>query len=77
MVMNPDVDGYTKTLNHGKIFPKLQKSDNLLKTKRMKKKYKLSGRPLFIFSLPGQSIRPSDPSSVTPLLNTLYCWQWQ
>ena len=38
MVMNPDVDGYTKTLNHGKIFPKLQKSDNLLKTKRMKKK---------------------------------------
>jgi len=33
--MNPDVDGYTKTLNHQKILRKTQKK--LLKTKRIPK----------------------------------------
>ena len=35
MTVNPDVDGYTKTLNHREIFRKMHKSKNLLKTKRI------------------------------------------
>jgi len=31
---NPLVDGYTKTLNHRKIVRKMQKYNNLLKTKK-------------------------------------------
>jgi len=39
MMVNPDVDGYTKTLNHRKN----AKHINLLKTKRiLKPKYKLN-----------------------------------
>jgi len=30
---NLDVDGYTETLNHRKIIRKMQKNNNLLKTK--------------------------------------------
>jgi len=42
MMVNPVVDGYTKTLNHRKIVRKIQKH-NLLKTKRkLKPKYRLS-----------------------------------
>jgi len=42
--VDPDVDGYTKTLNHRKIIRNTQKNDNLLKTKTtLKQKYKLSG----------------------------------
>jgi len=60
-MVNPDVDGYTKTVNHRKIIRKAHKNNNLLATKRMlKPKYKLSGRPVFAFSLPGP-IRPSVP----------------
>ena len=40
MTVNPDVVGCTKTLNHQKIFRKMQKK--ILKTKRiLKLKYKL------------------------------------
>jgi len=53
MMVNPDVDGYAKTLNHQKILRKTKKMKNLLKTKRiLKPKYKLSGGPVFIISLP-------------------------
>ena len=33
-MVNADVDGYTKTLNHWKILRKMQKNNNLLKTKK-------------------------------------------
>jgi len=53
-MVNPDVDGCTKTLNHRKTFRQTQTKNNLLKTKRiLKPKYKLSGGPVFTFSLPG------------------------
>jgi len=43
-MVNLDVDGYTKTLNHRKIIRKIQKNNNLLKTKTtLKPKYKLMG----------------------------------
>ena len=42
-MVNLDVDGYTKTLNHRKIIWKMQ-NNNLLKAKTiLKPKYKLSG----------------------------------
>jgi len=34
-MVNQDVDGHTKTLNHWKIFRKTQKIKNLLETKRI------------------------------------------
>jgi len=41
--MYPDVDGYTKTLNHQNVLRKTQKNNNLLKTKRiLKPKYSMS-----------------------------------
>jgi len=52
-MVNADVDGCTKILNHRKIIRKTHKNNNVLKTKRMlKPKYKLSGRPAFTFILP-------------------------
>jgi len=70
--VNPEVNGQTKTLNHRKIIRKTYKNNNLLKTKRMlKPKYKLSGRPVFTFSLPGENF-PTLPPSVTPLA-MIYC----
>jgi len=33
-MMNPDVDGCNKTLNHRKILRKTKKNKNLLKTKK-------------------------------------------
>ena len=60
LMLNPDVDGYTKTLNHRIILRKTQKDNNLLKTKRMPKpKCKLNGVPVFTFSLPGRRFCPS------------------
>jgi len=32
MIVNPDVDGYTETINQRKILQKTQKDHNLLKT---------------------------------------------
>jgi len=37
MMMNPGMDGWTKTLNHRKIMRKAYKNKNLLKNKRMLK----------------------------------------
>jgi len=34
MMVNPDVDGYTGTLNHRKILLKNARNNNLLKTKK-------------------------------------------
>ena len=56
-----------KSLNHRKIIRKAHKNNNVLKTKRMlKRKYKLSGRPVFTISLPGGQLAPLVPL-VTPL----------
>jgi len=69
-MVNADVDGYNKTLNHRKILRKTEKNKNLLKTKRTLKPTisgKLSFGPVFTFCLPGRSIRPSGPPSITPL----------
>jgi len=52
MTVNPDVDSYTKTLNHQQILRKTQKK--ILKTKRiLKLKYKPSGGPSFTFTVAG------------------------
>jgi len=37
MMVNLDVDGYSKTLSHRKILRKTQKNNNLLQTKRILK----------------------------------------
>jgi len=69
-MVNPAVDVCTKTLYHRKLFRKTQKSNNLLKTKRiLKPKYKLSGEQVFTFSLPGGQFVPLAPSA-TPLAVT-------
>jgi len=53
MTVNPDVDSYTKTLNHQLILRKTQKK--LLKIKRLlKRKYKLGGGPSFTFTAAGR-----------------------
>jgi len=53
-MVNPDVDGFTETLNHRKILRKTQKN-KLLKTKRI-----LSGGPVFTISLTGKGVSPSS-----------------
>jgi len=54
MMLNPGVDGYTKTLNYRKIIRKTQ-NNNLMKTKTIQKlKYKLAfqgGRPSLLRQL--------------------------
>jgi len=74
MKVNLDVDGYTKTLNHRKIIPKIQKNNNLLKTKTiLKPKYKLSGGSVYTFSLPRWGNSALFPLSVTsPAYDILY-----
>jgi len=52
MTANPDVDGYTKTLNHQQI---LRKRKKILKTKRtLKLKYKAIGGPSFTVAVAGR-----------------------
>jgi len=61
MMVNPVVDGYTKTLNTRKIVRKLQKNNILLKTKRtLKPKYKFVGARFTHLACQGDS-RPSSP----------------
>jgi len=63
-MVNPVVDGYTKTLNHQKIVRKYKKNSNPLKIKRVvKSKYKLSGGPVFTFSVPGGQFGSLPPAS--------------
>jgi len=71
---NPDVDGYTKTLNHQKVIPKMPKDNNPLKTKTtLKLNYNLSGAPVFIFSLlGGQAIHLLIPVSKATGCDILY-----
>jgi len=53
-MVNPDLDGYSKTPNHRKILRKMQNKNNLLKTKGILiPKYKVSGGTVFTFSLSG------------------------
>ena len=74
-MVNPDVDGYFKTLNHQKILRKTQK-DNLLKTKRLLiSKYKLSGVPVFAFILAGGTIRSSDPRQLRHWTCHTFVWK--
>jgi len=47
MVVNPDLDGYTEAQNHRNILRKIQKNNNLLKSKRMPK-YELVGSCFFL-----------------------------
>jgi len=77
MIVNPDVNGYTKTLNQRKILRKTQKNNlPVLKTKIiLKPKYKLIRGPFFTFSLPGGGDSPLCPISVTPLPNAYRCQQ--
>jgi len=63
---------YFKTLINQKILQNTQKSNNLLKTKRiLKMKYKLMGRPVYTCDLPGGAILPSSPVSYATACVTL------
>jgi len=55
--MNPDVDSYTKALNHQQIaYSETRKK--LLKTKQiLKLKYKPSGGPSFTFTVAGRRVK--------------------
>jgi len=65
MIVNQDVDGYTKTLNHRKILQKTRKNNNPLKTKRiLKPKYNLSGGR-FLHSACQGANRPSTPTPMS------------
>jgi len=61
-MVNADVNGENKTLNHRKIIRKTHRN-NLLQTKRMlKTNCKFSGSSVFTFSLPGGKFAPLLPS---------------
>ena len=61
MMVNPDVDGYSTTLNHLKILRKTQKIDSLLKKTQkinsnkgiLKPKYKLSWSQMLYLTCQG------------------------
>ena len=77
MMVNPDVDGYSTTLNHLKILRKTQKIDSLLKKMQkinsnkgiLKPKYKLSWSQMLYLTCQGGD-SPIWPPSVTSLINT-------
>jgi len=61
MMVNSDVDGFSKTLNYRTV---MKNNKTLLKAKRILNPiYKLSGGPNFRFSLQKMTICPSDSSS--------------
>jgi len=61
MIVNPDVDAHTKTLNNRKIVRKMHKNTNLVKTKRiLKPKYKLVGVRFSLLACQ-RGIHPSAP----------------
>jgi len=71
-MLNPDVDGYTKTLNELKILRKMQKKHQHTENKRIRKpKYKLFWIPVLTFSLSGGKFTPLNPVSSTTATNTL------
>jgi len=53
------------------IFRKMQKNDNLLKTRILKLKYKLNGDQVFAFSFSGGQIAPLPPVRYATATNTL------
>jgi len=62
MMVNPDVCGYTKPVNHRKTLWKTQENNSSLKLNRiLKPGYKLSGVPVFAFSLPRESFARLTP----------------
>jgi len=64
MIVNPDVDFYTKTPNHRKAIRKTQKNNNLLKDKRIQNTEiycRLSDGPVFIFILLGEEVTTPGP----------------
>jgi len=68
MLVNPDVDGHSKTLNHRKILRKTQENNDLLKTKRIvKPRYKLSGAWFLHLACQGGRFAPLHLRSVTPM----------
>jgi len=72
MIVNPGVDGYAKTLYHGKILRKTQKNNHLLKNKRiLEPKYKLSSGPVFTFSLLGGRFAPLVSFQLNPAFQTV------
>jgi len=73
VVLNPDVDGYTKTLYHRKILQKTQKTTVL--KQNTKTKHKLSGCPIFTLSLPGGRFALCSPVSYAAAIRPL-CLQW-
>jgi len=58
-MVNPDIDSYTKTLNHRKMLRKTQKKQQ--RAENQKKRKSRSGGPVFTFSSPWGAIRPSAP----------------
>ena len=65
-MVNANVGGYTKTLDHRKILRKNQICNELLKTKRIiKPKYRLSGGSVFTFSLARGTIHPLSPRQLS------------
>jgi len=62
MTVNPDVDGYTNTLNHQKILRKTQKTTE--NHKILKLKYnKASGGPSFTFTVAGMRGQFAPPAA--------------
>jgi len=74
MMVNLDVGGYIKTINHRNIIRKMQKNNNLLKTKTiLKPKYKLSVGSVFTFNLPkGGKFDPLPPVSYVTSYDILH-----
>jgi len=73
MIVNLDVDGYTKTRNQRKTLRKIQKVTTYWKPNEYQTpKYKLSGVPIFAFSLPRVWLAPLSPS-VRPLYRAHIC----
>jgi len=65
MMVNLDVDDYSKTLNHRKIIRKLQKKNPLTTKTILKPKYKLRWSSVFTFSLSRGGNSTHCPLSVT------------
>jgi len=73
MMVNLDMDGYTKTLNHRKIIRKVQKNNNLLKTKTiLKPKYKLNGARFSHLACQEGENRPSAPCQSPAMICCIY-----
>jgi len=75
-MVNPDADGYIKTLNQPKILLKLQQQQPTAKHKILKPNNRQSGGPVFKFRLTGGVIRPSDPRQLPLARDTISLRFW-